>query len=129
MMEYTSYEFTLNLLKKISAREQDFKRALELFIDEYEPVFKSRNIRFEGKFSIQGEDPFCQGYYSAVLIGLLDENGGLLEVHTTDIWICTRKFLGFGKLIGRLNDRPLESVAEEWGEAAEEILVEFGELI
>lgn len=123
-MKYTQKDFNDNLLNRITSIEQKLKKHIEDLMKEYKPIFKN-TLKIDGDFEHEGTHPFKPGYRSAISVGIIDENGEIVNLHTMPIWECGCRFLGLqvsSKIAGsRLVGEPLDESAE----MIKEELIEF----
>ncbi|KZE69101.1 hypothetical protein AWM68_02215 [Fictibacillus phosphorivorans] len=118
-MIYNQVDFIPQLKVEIIKKEQELKKLLEKVLHEFQNT--SDQIKIEGSFDQDGEDPFQPGYASSISIGLLDETDELTDLHTIKIWECERTFLGVpvtrnipgSKVKGELLDESVKEVKEE----------------
>lgn len=118
-MIYNQVDFTPQLKVKIREKEQELKKLLKKVLHEFQNT--SDQMKIEGSFDQDGQDPFQPGYGSSISIGLIDETDELINLHTIKIWECERTLLGvpvtknfpLSKVKGELLDESVEEVKEE----------------
>ncbi|WP_110112079.1 hypothetical protein [Bacillus sp. CGMCC 1.16541] len=132
-MKFGQKEFTSHLQQAIQEKEKQIEALLERLNNEYEARFNQVHLTFETSFEREGFDPFQPGYSSFISIGISEEGGELIDLHTVPIWVCERSFLGLtvsknlpgSKVTGELLDESIEEVQVEVYEYAESQLVDI----
>lgn len=84
----------------------------------------------------EGTHPFKPGYRSAISVGIIDENGEIVNLHTVPIWECDWRFLGLqvtskiagSRLVGELLDESAEMIKEELMEFIQDYLEELNRM-
>lgn len=129
-MLYRQKEFTPPLLQEISNKEHSLKSIMEKMVQTYSSKFKKKGLLLEVSYDKEGESPFVPGYRSSLSIGVSDNEGELIDLHTIIIWECECNFLGipitkniFGsKVTGELLEESPSMITDEIKEYLEEQL-------
>ncbi|MGM0838417.1 MAG: hypothetical protein ACQEV7_19985 [Bacillota bacterium] len=103
---------------------------MEKVVQTYSSKFKNKGLLLETAYDKEGDSPFLPGYRSALSIGISDNEGELIDLHTIVIWECERTFLGipitkniFGsKVTGMLLEESPSEITNECTEYLEEQL-------
>ncbi|MGX1193062.1 hypothetical protein [Metabacillus sp. SLBN-84] len=93
-MKVYQKDFSEAFLTTIITIETAMKRLIERLLVENKTVFAEKNLNLHGEFYREGNDPFLPDYSSSVSIGVSEESGELIDLHTIKIWECHRSFLG-----------------------------------
>ncbi|MGD6795989.1 hypothetical protein [Metabacillus indicus] len=120
-MKVHQKDFSEALLTKIITAETAMKRLIERLLFENKSAFAEKKLDLHGEFYKEGNDPFLPEYSSSLLIGVSEENGELIDLHTIKIWECHRSFLGMttskkipgSTISGELLDESVEDVESE----------------
>lgn len=129
-MKYTQKQFTEELYDRIKQTEQSLGSMLEETTQTYKSKFQKKSQQLESSLDQEGTHPFDPGYQSSLSIGISDEKGELLDLHTIVIWECQRTFLGLPtvknipgcKINGELLDETINEIKAEWREYLEDLL-------
>ncbi|WP_411333364.1 hypothetical protein ACK1LH_13560 [Metabacillus indicus] len=129
-MKVHQKDFSEALLTKIITAETAMKRLIERLLVKNKSVFAEKKLDLHGEFSKEGNDPFTPDYSSSVWVGVSEENGELIDLHTIKIWECHRSFLGLTTLkkipgstiSGELLDESVEEVESELVEYLKDFL-------
>ncbi|MFC7373473.1 hypothetical protein ACFQPF_17670 [Fictibacillus iocasae] len=119
-MKFKQKEFTAELGRRIAEIENTLEDYVSVFLDRYKPLLLEKGFTLEAKLS-KAEDPFTPGCQSEISVGVMDEEGELIDLHTIRIWECTRHFAGLqisfhlpgSKVTGELLDETPDEVKEE----------------
>ncbi|WP_282032818.1 hypothetical protein [Metabacillus indicus] len=122
--------FSETLLTRIIETEPAMKRLIERLLVKNKPVFAEKKLDLHGEFSKEGNDPFTPDYSSSVWMGVSEENGELIDLHTIKIWECHRSFLGMttskkipgSTISGELLDETVEDIESELREYMSDFL-------
>lgn len=129
-MLYRQKDFTTALLQEINKKEHLLNSILKKLVQSYSSKFKEKGLLLETAYEKNGDSPFMPGYCSALSIGVSDNEGELIDLHTIIIWECERNFLGipiskniFGsKVTGELVEESPSEITTEIKEYLEEQL-------
>ncbi|KEZ50868.1 hypothetical protein [Metabacillus indicus] len=132
-MQVHQKDFSEALLSTIITTETAMKRLIERLLVKNKPVFAEKKLDLHGEFYKEGNDPFTPDYSSSVSIGVSEENGELIDLHTIKIWECQRSFLGlttsrkipWSTISGELLDETVEDVESELREYMSDFLEEY----
>ncbi|MEM5018329.1 hypothetical protein WKH31_18690 [Metabacillus indicus] len=91
-MKVHQKDFSEALLSNIITTETAMKRLIESLLVKNKPAFTEKKLDLHGEFSKEGNDPFTPEYSSSVWMGVSEENGELIDLHTIKIWECHRSF-------------------------------------
>lgn len=120
-MKVPQKDFSAALLTSIIETETAMKRLIERLLVKNKSVFAEKKLDLHGEFTKEGNDPFTPDYSSSVSIGVTEENGELIDLHTIKIWECHRSFLRISTskkipgstISGELIDETVEDVEKE----------------
>ncbi|WP_445491308.1 hypothetical protein [Niallia sp. 03133] len=130
--KFKQASFNKELEEKILYIESILKEHIQLLLKDYKSALLKNNLDLTGDVNIEGKVPFKPSYNSSVVIGILENNGELLDLLSITIWECDRNFLGIStskkipgsKIIGELLDETIEEVKEEIKEYLDDFLNE-----
>lgn len=131
-MKFDQKDFNPELCKKIADLEMELENELFILERKFKTFFSQKQQKIEVSFDREGQTLFESGYSSSISLGIIDEDGELIDLLTINIWECKYLFLGLpmsrkipgAKLVGELVDESVKEIKLEIREFLEESLQE-----
>ncbi|SFA70981.1 MULTISPECIES: hypothetical protein [unclassified Bacillus (in: firmicutes)] len=131
-MKIPQKDFNQELRKTIDGYEKQLENDLFSLERKYKIFFLQKQQKIEVSFDREGQNPFESGYSSSISLGIIDEDGELVDLLKINIWECNYLFLGLpmsrmipgAKLVGELVDESVKEIRHEIRDYLEEFLQE-----